>query len=78
MCGNTNFLQCSEEEFPLEERSHCPTGFVDVERRDGEIIMDRWRQEHVLKLVGRLGSNNSSKRKPEQKVAVTRIFQFPS
>lgn len=57
-----NFLQCEEEYLPDNERKYCPTGYVDVEGPNGEVVMGQWRSDrNILQSVGRIGANNSAR-----------------
>lgn len=43
-----NFVQREEEDISPEERKYCPTGYVDFEDNDGNIILGAWRKEGVI------------------------------
>lgn len=58
-----NYIQKGEQDIPIEKRRYCPTGFTDWYDNNGVMHPGHWREVgHGLRTVGKLGSNNASRR----------------
>lgn len=73
-----NYLQSDEESLPENERRYCPTGLVDQEKTNGQIVPGTWRQGTDLQSVRRLGSNNSTKKAQSNRDILCDFFNSPN
>lgn len=73
-----NFLQSDEETLPESERQYCPTGLVDQEKQNGEILPGAWRQGTDLRSVRRVGSNNYTRKAQSNRDLLCDYFNSPA